>query len=286
MKKIFSCKTILARIVFVVILLSGSAALAWDGSTHAYLAKNGLGGGYICKYWARVGAMSPDFAWYLEFRNLISTDEAIELHDYLSNDLSLNDLSWWLRWDRRYKYFVNGAISHGCADYIADETLEEWIPTLGDLINSDDNTLHLSLEFAVGSLVVDNYGLQIADLLFVYEQSKLVETLAKKILGNSLSFNARAEFTNYMTLMRILEKIALVYAPYLKGEIDNDFISQIDIAELLSVTSVLSGDSIADYSEVMKILLAYPDYIYETITGVYGDDHWEDVLDEADDICF
>ena len=80
MKNKFSIQVILASFVFVSISLSSSSAIAWDGSTHAYVVKEGLDRGYICKYWARIGAISPDFAWYLRDLGLIDQVEAEDLH--------------------------------------------------------------------------------------------------------------------------------------------------------------------------------------------------------------
>jgi hypothetical protein len=62
--------------------------------------------------------------------------------------------------------------------------LEKWIPSFRDRITTggkelEDETIHLALEFAVGSLVVDKYGLQLWDLIFLYGPAKFVERVVK-----------------------------------------------------------------------------------------------------------
>jgi len=146
MKNSFSIRIIFAMVFFFGILLYHSAAIAWDGSTHAYVAEEGLDQGDTCSYWARIGAIAPDFAWYLRDVGLIDQEDAIDLHDNFLNYVYVRNFE--------YRCFKDGAGTHLCADPIADETLVEWIASFKSLIGAPRElnilVLHLALEFAVG----------------------------------------------------------------------------------------------------------------------------------------
>ncbi len=282
MKRIFPVKGILATVVFLCMLISAPTAFSFDGPTHALIAREGEGlpyGGYVCGYWARTGAVAVDFAWYLgDFRDLGNADA---LHDEFLKyvDECTN------HWNFTHRCFEYGAETHLCADIIADGTLTIWTETfLGrqdvpDGLNG--SAVHLTLEFAVGSLVVDE-RLQLWDLIFLYQPAKLVECLVSPFLGSPPPFDVRSEFKTYMALTRMLEKAAKIYAPYLRGEVGEEFLDQIDISDLLTESLELSDGALSVYLEVLNILLTYPTQIRDTITCCPD---WEDALEEAKTTC-
>jgi hypothetical protein len=270
MKKLSFTGVALVMLATFSISVNTTSAFAWDGSTHVYIVNNRLDCGWLCSRWAKIGAVAPDFAWYLRDFGHINNDQANDLHDKL--------LDYVNGWNFLHVCFEYGAWTHLCADEIANETVDDWITSFKELLVSegqdmpDESELHLAIEFSVGSLVVYEGGLQSADLIFVYWPANFAENK----LGSSPGFDVSGEFRKYMTIQRVLDKLAKAYAPYLKGDVGEEFLEQVDISELLSGSSELSDESLSLYFRVLEILLTYPAEIYETITG---DPNWRDVLE-------
>lgn len=276
MKKKSSIPIVFVVAVAIGISLPATAAFAWDAPTHALIARKG---GYVCGYWARIGAVAPDFAWYLvDFRGVANAGDAHE--QFLTNfDACASN------WKFTHRCFEYGAETHLCADEKADATLKIWTETFRGRDDVPDNlyppAVHLAFEFAVGSIVVEE-GLQLWDLIFLYQPAKLVECLVSDFLESSPPFDVRSEFKIYMALTRMLEKAAKIYAPYLRGDVGEEFLDQIDINELLPESPELSDGALSVYLEVLNILFTYPSQIHETITGL---PNWEDVLEEVINTC-
>jgi hypothetical protein len=276
MKKLSFISVVL--VILAIFSISGvtTSAFAWDGSTHSFIVNYKLDRGWLCSRWARIGASTPDFAWYLLDFGHINNDQAEVLHYELLDSVN--------GWNFLHGCFEYGVWTHLCADQIADKTVEAWITFFLALLESEgqndpacSEVLHLAFEFAVGSLVVDKYGLQSADLIFLYWPANFVEKVVKNALGYYPGFDVSGEFIKYMTIQRILDKLAKAYAPYLKGDIGEEFLEQVDISELLSGSSELPYESLSSYFRVLEILLAYPAEIYETITN---HPNWENVMED------
>jgi hypothetical protein len=281
MRKNFSTPIFFVVAVVIGISVPATAAFAWDAPTHAYEAREILDCRYVCSYNARMGSLAPDFAWYLRDKGLITDQEAIDLH-YNFYDLASDKLNWW---NFRLRYFVDGAYTHICADPIADDSIAEWLGKFpGGVPEGDEQAFHLAFEFAVGSLLVSQHGLQLWDLLFAYRQAIFVEEVVEDYLGGDLG-DFSLEFKRYLALMRALEKAGKLYARYLKGEVGEEFLDAIDMSELLAVEPELSDGPLGLYLKVMGILLAYPDQIRSTITGETGAVSWEDALSEVTTTC-
>jgi len=275
-------------IVFVVALaigisLSATTALAWDAPTHAHIAGEIMDCGPVCNYNAEMGSLAPDFAWYLRDKGLIDDDEAMALH-YDFYYLALPKLNWW---NFGLRNFVDGAWTHIFADTIADESIETWFKKFfGDIAEDDKQAFHLAFEFSVGSLLLSQEGLQVWDLLFAHRQAIFVEEVVVEALDSPPEFDVSQEFKKYLALMRILEKIATLYAPYLmKGEVDEGLISEALSWEFLDSVGELSEESLGNYLKVAQILLSYPDQIYRTITGETGGVDWRVAVDKVIEDC-
>jgi hypothetical protein len=274
-------------IVFVVALVIGisvpaSTAFAWDAPTHAYIAGEILDCRPVCSYNAEMGSLAPDFAWYLRDKGLIEEGEAEDLH-YDFYERALPKLNWW---NFRLRNFVDGAFTHIFADPIADQSIESWYENFppDGVAEGDKQAFHLAFEFAVGCLVVSQEGLQLWDLLFAHRQAIFVEEVVEDSLDRDLG-NLTLEFKKYLALMRALEKAGKLYAPYLKGEVGEEFLDAIDMSELLAVEPELSDGALGLYLKVMVILLTYPDKIYSTITGGTGGDDWREAVEEVIATC-
>jgi len=275
MKKLSLTAAVLVVLVIFNISAGTTSVFAWDVSTHIFIANDGFDGGWLCSRWAKIGASTPDFAWFLKDLGRIDDIQAILLHDEFLDNLNA--------WNFLHECFAYGVETHLCADPIADDTVDAWIKIFLGLINTEAQMdaeitefLHLAFEFSVGSLVVDEHGRQSADLIFLYWPAKFVERVVKTKLDNDLDFDVSAEFIKYMTIQRILDKLAKAYAPYLKGEVGVEFLEQVDMSELLSGSSELPDESFLLYFRVLEILLTYPTEIYEIITAY---PNWVDVLD-------
>ena len=277
MKKKSSFPIVFVVAVVISISVPAPAAFAWDAATHALIAREGEKlpyGGYVCGYWARTGAVAVDFAWHLQdFRGF---EGAADLHDkfleYL--DACTSDRNY------RHRCFKYGAETHLCADVIADESINTWLASFpGGVAEEDEQAFHLAFEFAVGSLID---RLQLADLIFLYRPAGLVECVVSRFLGTTPPFDVRGEFKIYMALMRMLEKVSKIYAPYLRGEVGEEFLDQINVSDLLPESLELSDGALSVYLEVMSILLTYPAEIRHTISCC---PNWEDVVAEAKTTC-
>jgi len=287
MKKYLYLGLVSAILVTSVILTPPSPALGWSQSFHAYVAKESLelNRRYIASYNARLGSIVPDFFWLLQTKGLITPEEAYLLHGateqgcvseattyFYMTAAEMIDLEPWF-YRRRLSYFVEGIGTHVYADITAHDPDDGYVVQWIDIFMSetpwvDAEALHLALEFAVDALLVHQKGLQLGDLLFCYMQSNYVEEVVEELLGDP-GFDVSREFNKYLTLMRLLEKLAGLYTPYLTGETDG-------------MDLVLSDEILLIDSDVLTILLYYPEQIYETLTG---DVHWETALDEAIDFC-
>jgi hypothetical protein len=144
--------------------------------------------------------------------------------------------------------------------------------------------LHLALELAVDSFFIIKYGLHLNDLLFAYNQANFVEKAVVAALGYTPDFDVSQEFKKYLALMRALEKVAALYAPYLiQGEVPDGALSMLLESELLELEPELSEEGLNMYLRVLLVLLVYPAEIRDTITTDGMD--WEDALETAIDFC-
>lgn len=305
MKKRLSNRMIVFLAVSIGILASATSALAWGQSTHAYTAKKSLGieQRYIANYNARMGSIVPDFFWYLRDLGLIDQDTAFELHGVTEYPDVLPETTYFYDiasdnlkpWNYRLKYFTEGIRTHVYADIKAHNTVDGYVEGAGmwcDILEGktqeDREALHMAIELAVDSLLVHKYGLQLGDLLFSADQANFMAEIAEDAfeqMNLTPDFDVSLEFKRYLALMRILEKVARVYAPYLiKGEVNEELLNRLAASELLSAESELSGSSLDIYLTIRMILLNYPEEIYKTITteGM----HWEDdALPEIIEFC-
>jgi len=289
-------------LVMILFFAAATPALvhAWSQSFHALVAKQCLNvqSKYIASYNARIGAMVPDFAWYLKDKGAITQDEADLLHgDTTQQCLILDDTTYFYNvasdlvpwWDYGSRYLVKGIGSHVFADIIAhnavDGYVEGWIdafPAKAEAV--DKEALHLALEFAVDALLIQKYGLQLADLLFPYRQANFVEEAVEAAIGNIPGVDLSQEFKKYVALMRVLEKTAGAYAPYLvRGEVDEGALRLLEESELFEAENELTEEGLESYYGVLMILLQYPAEIHKTITA--DGMHWEDALDAAVGFC-
>ena len=305
MKKWLYNRMILFLVVLISTLASATSAFAWGQSTHAYAAKKSLGieHRYLANYNARMGSIVPDFFWYLRDLGLIDHETALELHGVTEHpevvpgttyfyDIALGNLR---PWDYGLRYFTEGIRTHVYADIKAHNTVDGyvegsdmWCDILQEKTEEDRDALHIAIEFAVDSLLVHKYGLQLGDILFSYRQAIFIEEAVEEAFDEinvTPDFDVSLEFKKYLALMRALEKAARVYAPYLiKGEVNEELLNKLEGSELLDAESELSDDSLGIYSNVLMILLNYPKEIYETINteGM----HWEnDALPQIIEFC-
>ncbi len=305
MKKWLSIRMILFLAVLISISTSASSALAWGQSTHAYAAKKSLGveQRYIANYNARMGSIVPDFFWYLRDLGLIDQDTAFKLHGITEYPEVVPETTYFYDiassnlkpWNYKLKYFTEGIRTHVYADIQAHNSVDGyvegsgmWCDLLQEKTGEDREALHMAIELAVDSLLVHKYGLQLGDILFCPEQANFMAEAVEDAFNQmnvTPNFDVSREFKKYLALMRILEKAARLYAPYLmKGEVNEELLNTLVGSELLDAESELSDDSLDIYLTIRTILLNYPKEIYETITteGM----HWEnDALPQIIEFC-
>jgi hypothetical protein len=313
MKKGLYTGTILVLVISLSVVVAATSAFAWNQSFHALVAKKclGLDYRYIASYNARMGSIVPDFFWYLRDAGLIDAEPAEEMHGPTEQPCVIEfphvtepgettyfyQVAWSLLtpWDYRLKYFAKGIRTHVYADIIAHnidngylEGEGQWIDMLASLTGmtevEDRGVLHLALELAVDSLLIIEYGLKLNDLLFAYYQANLVEQAVVEALGDTPGFDVSQEFKKYLALMRALEKLAALYAPYLiQGEVPEGALSMLAENEILELEPELSEEGLNMYLRVLLILIVYPAEIRDTITADGMD--WEDALETAIDFC-
>ena len=305
MKKFIYDRMILYLVVIISIFASAASAFAWGLSTHAYVAKESLGieYRYLRSYNARMGSIIPDFFWYLRDSGLIDQETALRLHGITEDSEVTADTTFFSEiasdnlttWDSRLMYFTEGIRAHVYADIKAHNTADGyvegsdmWCDILHKKTNVERETLHIAIEFAVDSLLVNKYGLQLCDILFSYKQAIFLEETVEEAFDEmniTSDFDVSAEFKRYLALMRALEKAAILYAPYLiKGEVNEDILNRLVSSELLDAQSELSDDSLGMYLDVLMVLQTYPKEIYETVNtqGM----HWEnDALPKVIEFC-
>ena len=289
MKKFLCAATITVILVILNMSIATTSAHAWSQRFHAEVAVNclGLTSRYIPSYNARFGSFTADFFWHLLNKGLITEETANKLHGATEQEcVDENTLYFygiaadalqsepWFRRVRLY-YFVQGIATHVYADIVAHDPdngyIELWMDKFKGKVTDyvPDEALHLALEFAVDALLVAKDGFLLNDLLFCRTQANFLQKVLEDEIG-PLGFDVIAEFRKYATLVRALEKLAFLYAPILKGEVDG-------VALLQSEESALVDPN------VLTILLLYPNEIYETLTD--ENLHWETGLDDAILFC-
>ncbi|MBW2602909.1 MAG: hypothetical protein JRE28_01155 [Deltaproteobacteria bacterium] len=306
MKKRLYRGIIMGMMVLFTLIAFPRSVFAWGPSAHAYVAKMSLAleDEYVANYNARMGSIVPDFFWYLKDLGLIDDETAYKLHGVTEEpdvvpattyfyDIAFGNLKPWIY---RLKHFTEGIRTHVYADIKAHNTSNGYVEGtdmwcdffLEQKAAVDREALHLAIEFSVDSLLVHKYGLQLGDILFSYRQSVFMEKSVEAAfddIGVTPDFDVSLEFKKYLALMRVLEKTAKIYAPYLiKGAVDEALLNKLESRELLDAERELSDDSLDLYSDVLMILLIYPQEIHETITtkGM----HWEnDALPDIIDFC-
>jgi len=310
---------IVAILLLSIILGTGvftTSAFAWNQSFHAYVAKKclHLNNNYVASYSARMGAVVPDFFWYLSAVEWIDPDQAYLLHGPTEMgceegtthlyEVASDLLNWW---NYRLIYFARGIKTHVLADIIAhdlrdsdensfpDGYVEWWVTILEQKLAAavvpmdfDREVLHLALEFAVDSLLIRHHGLQLSDLLFSYTQADFLEKAVKKALGGSLpdGLDVSAEFKKYLALVRILEKAAALYAGCLiEGNVDERLLSILGSSEFLEAESELSDGALGLYLQVLPILVNYPKEIYQTLMGDMDGPNLMNLLGNMEGFC-
>jgi hypothetical protein len=313
MKKRLYTGIVLVILISLSVLIAATSAFAWNQSFHAHVAKKclRLDYRYIASYNARMGSMVPDFFWYLRDAGLINDNgtESYDLHGETEDSCVSGHTTYFYDtasalisfWNYRLKYFTKGIRAHVYADIIAHSPnpvtiqgrvidkgyiqlwMEEFLEDVTDQV--DEEALHLALELAVDSLLISKYALRLNDLLFAYSQANFVEEAVVEALGYTPDFDVSLEFKKYLALMRALEKLAALYAPYLiQGEVPQGALSVLEESELLELEPELSEEGLNMYLRVLLILLVYPAEIYDTITA--DGMHWKkDALKSAIEFC-
>ena len=316
MKKALSLVIIIGLLTFIVAFAFSSTAFAWSQATHAYVAKTCLGieNNYLLNYNARLGCIVPDFFWHLRDSKRIDPETAEKLHGDTTEpcvvpgdttyfyEIASEQVMWW---QFLLNYFTEGIATHVYADIIAHNGVDgyvevKWVDTLLEKMGlAEENrdayreAAHLAIEFSVDSLLVHQHGLQLADLFFSQRQAGILEKAFEEAfveLGLPLDFDVAVEFRKYLALMRVLEKAAAFYSPYLiSAGLDGGSTSDFDVEPLMEAQNELSEESLDLYTKVFMILLGHPEKIYETITA--PGKHWElnaleEILNFWEDPCY
>jgi hypothetical protein len=302
--------TSLAILVLLCITAYPTDGYSWSFSTHAYVAKKALelDGKPAACYNAKMGALVPDFFWYLGDFGQIDGSLAYRLHGVTEQPGITPETTFFYEiasgnlkpWNYRLRYFSKGILTHLCADIEAHNTVdgyvEKWTDILAGKIEDDVDreVLHLVIEFSIDSLLVNRHGLQIGHILFSWRQARFVEKnveeAAMRLGLPPLDFDIRLEFKRYLALSRILEKAAFLYAPSLiAGRVDMGIAEELLGGDLETALNELSNGSLDSYLDVLMILINYPGEILDTIDNS-GDDpaseNWKDALQVViDDSC-
>ena len=198
--------------------------------------------------------------------------------------------------------FTKGIKTHVLADIKAHDTttgyIQQWVPILAnklqeadDPMATDEEALHLALEFAVDSILINEQGLQLNDLLFSYSQANFLEKSVKvafKDMGYSFpnGLDVSTEFKKYLALVRILEKAARLYAGCLtQGKVDERILSILESSEFLDAERELSDGALGLYLQVLPILVNYPMEIRDTLMGVPEGLNLMDLLGDMEGFC-
>ena len=310
MKKLSFTAVALVILAVFSILAVARSAFAWSQSVHAYVATEclDLDNKFIASYNAKMGSIVPDFFWHLRDRGWISDETAYLLHGP-TEDGCEDDTTYFYRvassllkpWNYRLKFFAKGIKTHVLADIKAHNELDgyivEWIPILAEKMAGDPmaeytEELHLSLELAVDSLLVYFEGLRLNSLLISYTQANFLEKAVIKAFNNPRlpppreGLDVSLEFKKYLSLMRVLEKAAALYAPCLiQGKVDEKLLNVLESSEFLDAERELSDQALGLYFRVLAILVHYPEEIYQTLTGDGGGANWMNALDDVIDFC-
>jgi hypothetical protein len=316
MKRWSSVATVLVLSTMLSIGFFRTSAFAWSQSFHAYVAKKclHLENKYIASYNARMGAVVPDFFWYLGDTDWIDPYQANTLHGSTEEgcqdgttyfyEVSSGLLNWL---NYRLIYFTEGIKTHVLADILAhdvrdgdnnsypDGYIEWWVSiltkklaTIGDPMAGDREVLHLALEFAVDSIVINLHGLQVSDLLFSYTQANFLEKAVREALDGTVpdGLDVSAEFKKYLALVRVLEKAAALYAGCLiEGKVDQRLLAVLDSNEFLAAERELSDGALGLYLQVLPILVNYPREIYQTLMGDMGGPDLMALLGDMEGFC-
>lgn len=129
----------------------------------------------------------------------------------------------------------SGLVVGGCGDGIANMYIPFWIETFQNQFNGAGASILEGLtaeeievvleevfEYAMDARVVDAFGLQINDLVFLNWAARFVENQVEDRCfdGRYPGFDVRWEYRKFMRVLWLLEKFAEKYALLLKGEID------------------------------------------------------------------
>jgi|GEM_PF-2036890 len=268
-------------------LLGPGPGLPWGPSTHAFVAKEALDVGTrpVAGYHLRMGALVPDFFWYLSEVGIIDHHTALTLHGVTTEaevvrettyfyDLALGELGP----GNLYLWpFVEGIRTHVYADIKAHnreggylEGPGMWVDVLQHKTGIETRyALHRALETAVDSLLVHEAGLQISDLAFSLSQALFLEQVmitSFHDLGLEINFDVRLELSRYLALMRMLERLCWMYAPYLiEGKVDERFLVRAAAERFSNEGRALSEAGLDVYLETLIVLLKWPREIYDTL---------------------
>jgi hypothetical protein len=306
MKRRLSTGLILVMVALLSVSVASTTAFAWSQSVHAYVAKKclGLDYKYIASYNARMGSIVPDFFWHLRDNGYIDLGTADILHGLTEQacvgpettyfyEIALGNLK---PWQYGLKYFTEGIKTHVYADIKAHDPDNGYIARWIDVFLGEEGVdeginkeaLHLALELSVDALLIHEKGMHLGDILLSYTQANFLERAVEEALGGADGFDVSQEFKKYLALMRILEKIARLYAPYLiRGEVDAGFISQALSWEFLEAVGELPEESLGNYLNVALILLNYPGEIYYALTykNEEQDLRWKKAVYDAINFC-
>ena len=253
---------------FAVVLLNVARASGWGPSTHAYLAKQVLepGAGETAEAYAALGAVTPDFFWYLSDLGVIDADTAFRLHGVTEEPEVLESTTFFYDFFSEtfgatppMSYMAEGIRTHVYADVLAHNRLDGYVEGSGKWVDVlaartgewDRDALHLALEFAADALLVHHYGPQL-------------QTIDTGSLPDDLP--ALREFKDYLSLLQSLEAVAGVYGAYLVRSVENPPVSQ-------KHGNRPWAGSASPYVGALRIVVLYPRDILETLTiaGV----HWQ-----------
>lgn len=270
---------------FVAMTAANNCAYAWSGSTHAFIAERCLAVERIplASYNARMGSLVPDFFWYLKYTGQLEPAYADLLHGFDSQpdidpesmlyEAAMNTLT---PWNTGLFFFTEGIKIHVFADIQIHNLIDGYLGGQGmwvDMLQqktglADRDALHLALEFAIDALLIQTCGCyQLADLKITYRQADFLASVIPQLTGPT-DIDYHQQFKQYVALMRMLEKAAGAYGPYLTtGTLTEEFLRQATSKELLDTMRSLSSEAFSSYLAALQVLRDYPAEIYETLTG-------------------
>ena len=230
MKAIISKGVVCVVSVLAGIVVPATTVLAFGWSTHAKIAD--VEKCSLCSYYSKPGSVTPDLAWWLEGAGIVDEDTAICIHTHAFSESAPERLTLW---NFRRLFFLKGAHSHcRCGNGIANMYIPFWIEAFQNQFNGAGASILEGLtaeeievvleevfEYVMDARVVDAFGFQINDLVFLNWAARFVENQVEEgcFDGRYPGFDVRWEYRKFMRVLWLLEKFAEKYALLLKCEI-------------------------------------------------------------------